>query len=126
MEPGTVHKVNFPYTRQELLAMFAMAVDEDVEKGGRYDARWKTINIWSYPWTSRAMRTASNIMGTFYCRWGAENRVYQVETDTGFSLNTLLQELGVLEMKALGVVKYGKPQSTPIRYRVRHEDLLTE
>jgi hypothetical protein len=125
MQPGTVHKVDFPYTRQELLAVFATAVDEDIEKGGRYDARWKTINIWSYPWTSRAMRTASAIMGTFYCRWGAENRVYQIETDTGFSLHTLLQELGVLEMKALGTVKYGKPQSPPIRSRVRNEGLRT-
>ena len=111
MRTSTVHQVDFPYTRQELLAVFALAVDEDVEKGGRYDARWKVINVWSHPWTSRAIRAESTLMGTFYCKWGAENRVHQIEADAGFSLNVLLQELGVLEMKALGTVKHGKPQT---------------
>jgi hypothetical protein len=112
MRTSTIHKVDFPYTRQELLAVFALAVDEDVEKGGRYDARWKALNVWSHPWTSRAMRAESTIMGTFYCTWGVEkSKVHQIETDAGFSLNTLLQELGVLELKALGLVKHGKPQT---------------
>jgi hypothetical protein len=33
--------------------------------------------------------------------------LYEIETDEGFSREDLLQELGRLERKALGVVKHG-------------------
>ena len=125
MRTSTVHQVDFPYTRQELLAVFALAVDEDVEKGGRYDARWKVINVWSHPWTSRGMRAESTIMGAFSYKWGEANTLYQIEADTGFSLNVLLQELGGLETKALGTVKYGKPQPTSIHHRLRGKEVLS-
>jgi hypothetical protein len=41
------HPVVFPYTRQELEALFRLAKEQDVEQGGRYDARSGAINIWS-------------------------------------------------------------------------------
>jgi hypothetical protein len=113
MKDSTVHIMNFPYTRQELLALFTLAVNEDVEKGGRYDARSNAINIWSHPWTPRAMRQESTIMGTFHCVWGVENRIYRIDADAGFSLHDLLQELGTLELKALGLVKHGT-RPTPL------------
>jgi hypothetical protein len=39
----TRHHVDFPYTRPELEALFRLAHVEDVEKGGRYDARSAAI-----------------------------------------------------------------------------------
>jgi hypothetical protein len=43
---------------------------------------------------------------------------YEIETDEGFSREDLLQELGRLERKALGVVKHAKRVTTsftPVR-----------
>jgi hypothetical protein len=51
-------------------------------------------------------------MGTPNFRWG-RHRPYEVETDETFSLRDLLQELGRLELTALGCVKLGEvPLST--------------
>jgi hypothetical protein len=111
MRRTTSHIVNLPYEHQELLALFTQAVREDVEKGGRYDARSDVINVWSHPWVPQSRRAASTIMGTFHCMWEQDNTIYQIEADTGFSLNVLLQELCVLELKALGRVKHGKCHS---------------
>jgi hypothetical protein len=102
-----IHTVDLRYKRQELLAVFALAVKEDVDKGGRYDARSNVINIWNQPWTPQLLRQESTIMGTFHCAWGIENRIYQVETDLGFAFDDLMRELGVLEMKALSRRKHG-------------------
>jgi hypothetical protein len=45
---STLHRLDFPYTRAELEALFRCARACDVEQGGRYDARSAT---WSYrPW----------------------------------------------------------------------------
>jgi hypothetical protein len=110
MRSTTSHPVNLPYRRQELLALFTQAVREDVEKGGRYDARSDVINIWSQPWLPQSLRPTSTIMGTFHCAWGMANTIYQIDTEQGFSVHTLLQELSVLELKALGWVKHGTCQ----------------
>jgi hypothetical protein len=99
--------VDFPYTRWELLTVFTTAVKEDVDKGGRYDARSNAINIWSHPRTPAALRQESSVMGTLHCAWGMENRIYQVETDLGFSFDDLMRELGILEIKALTCLKHG-------------------
>jgi hypothetical protein len=107
----TSHPVNLQYKRQELLALFTQAVREDVEKGGRYDARSDVINIWSQPWLPQSLRPTSTIMGAFHCAWGGANTIYQIDTDHGFSVHTLLQELCILELKALGRVKHGTCQS---------------
>jgi hypothetical protein len=73
-----------------------------VEKGGRYDARSAAINVWPHHWQHPATREESDLMGTFYCHWGEPPALWQIETDEGFSLEDLLQELGCLELKALG------------------------
>jgi len=52
----TRHTVDFHYTRQELEAIFRLANAEDVEKGGRYDARSAAINVWSHHWLNPATR----------------------------------------------------------------------
>ena len=111
MRSTTSHPVNLPYRRQELLALFTQAVREDVEKGGRYDARSDVINIWSQPWMLQSLRPTSTVMGTFYCAWGKANTIYQIDTEQGFSVHRLLQELSLLELKALGRVKHGTCQS---------------
>jgi hypothetical protein len=111
----TRHGVDFPYSRQELEALFQYAGDHDVEAGGRYDARSATVNIWSHHWRHPATREESEIIGSFYVRWGDTTMLWQIEADDGFSLEDLLQELGRLELQelgrlelqALGYVKHG-------------------
>lgn len=100
-------EVDYQYTWEELLILFAVARREDVEGGGRYDARSAAINVWTHPWTS-AMKPESTVMGTFYAAWGAENRICTIELDEGFSLEDLLKELGTLEEKALGQKIHGR------------------
>jgi hypothetical protein len=106
--------VDLRYKRQELLAVFALAVKEDVDKGGRYDARSNAINIWSHPWTPQALRQESTIMGTFHCAWEVENRIYQIETDLGFAFDDLMRELATLEMKALHRLRHGSQSGVPV------------
>ena len=84
-----------------------VAIKEDVEKGGHYDARTRAINCWTHHWLNRATRQESEIFGTFHFRWGDQPALVAILTDEGFSLEDLLQELGRLEQKALGVLKHG-------------------
>lgn len=65
----TSYTVNLRYERHELLAVFDVASAEDVEKGGRYDARGGAINVWSHHWQHPATREESEIIGTFYVNW---------------------------------------------------------
>jgi hypothetical protein len=102
----TRHPVDFPDTRQELEALFRYANEPDVEKGGRYDARSAAINVWSHHWGNSATREASETIRTFDVHWDPP-ALDEIETDEGFSLENLLQELGSLELKALGYVKHG-------------------
>jgi hypothetical protein len=103
----TRHPVDFPYTRQELETLFRYARAQDVEQGGRYDARSAAILIWSHHWQHPATREESDIIGAFYVRWGDTPVLWQIETDEGFSLEDLMQELGRLELQALGRVTHG-------------------
>jgi hypothetical protein len=110
----TRHPVDFAYTRPELEALFRYANAHDVDKGGRYDARSAAINVWSHHWAHPATKEASETLGTFYVHWAPEPRLYQIETDAGFALEDLLQELGRLELQALGYVKHGDvPREDP-------------
>jgi hypothetical protein len=101
------HPVEFSYTRQELEALFRLANEGDVEKGGRCDARSAAINIWSHHWQERAAWEESDTIGTFYFHWEPTPMLYEIQPDEGFSLEDLLQELGRLELQALGYVKHG-------------------
>jgi hypothetical protein len=90
----TRHAVDFPYTRQELEALFCYAHEHDVEKGGIYD-----------PWPDP--EPDSTTKGTFYVRWTPTPTLWQIDIDEGFSFEDLMQELGRLELQALGRVKHG-------------------
>jgi hypothetical protein len=103
----TRYAVHFPYTRQELLALFARAAQEDVDAGGRYDQRGGAINVWSHHWANAATKHDSETIGTFSVHWAEDNAISQVECDRGFALADLLHELAILEEKALGAVKHG-------------------
>jgi hypothetical protein len=103
----TKHRVDLRYTRKQLLQLFTVANQEDVEQGGRYDARSAAINVWSHSWINAATRYDSETVGTFYVHWGDENRIWLIETDDGFGLEDLLHELATLEQKALGCVIHG-------------------
>jgi hypothetical protein len=89
-------------TKPQLLLLFAVANQEDVEQGGRYDARSAAINIWSHYWSTPAARHNPETLGTVHVHWGDENRIWCTETDAGFGLDDLLRELATLEQKALG------------------------
>jgi hypothetical protein len=103
----TRHPVDFADTIQELQALFRYAHDHDVEQGGRYDARSAAINVWSPHWLNDATREESETIGSFYFRWGDTPALWEIETDEDFGLEDLMQELGRLELNALGWVKHG-------------------
>jgi hypothetical protein len=103
----TRHSVDFPYARPELDALFRYAHDHDVERGGHYDARSAAITLWSHHWQHPATREESETIGTFYVHWAPTPKLYEIETDEGFSLEDLMQALGRLELQALGYVKHG-------------------
>jgi hypothetical protein len=63
--------------------------------------------VWSHHWLDPATREGSEIVGSFYVHWGPTALLYEIEVDQGFSLEDLLQELGRLELKALGGVRRG-------------------
>lgn len=102
----TRHPVDFAYTIQELQALFHHAHARDVEQGGRYDARSAAINVWSHHWLNDATQEESETIGTFYFHWEPPV-LWEIETDEGFSLEDLMQELGRLELRTLGRVKHG-------------------
>jgi hypothetical protein len=101
-------EVDYRYSRDQLDALFALARAEDVEKGGRYDARSGAINIYTHPWNSPTMQEESTLMGSIYVFWVEENRIWQVEIEEEFSLEDLLVELGMLEEKAIGRKVHGR------------------
>jgi hypothetical protein len=102
----TPYPVDFAYTPQELQALFRYAHDHDVAKGGRYDARSAAISVWSRHWQHPTTREESETIGTFYVPWNPPV-LFEIETDEGFRLDDLMQELGRLELRALGYVKHG-------------------
>jgi hypothetical protein len=103
----TRHPVDFPYTRPEQEALFRLAHEEDVEKGGRYDDRSAVINLWSHHWQHPATHHDSEILGTFYFAWGEPLHLREIESEEGFTLEDLMGAFGRLELNALGYVKHG-------------------
>ena len=100
------HPVDFTYTPQELQALFRYAREQDVEHGGHYDTRSAAIIMWSHHWAHPATREESEAIVTFDVHWEPP-AIYEIETDEGVSLDDLMQELGRLELNALGRVKHG-------------------
>ena len=95
-------EVEYRYTREELQALFDVAHGEHVARDGRYEAQSGVLTIYTQPWNMAEMQAESPRMGSFAAVWGQGNRIWQIELDTGFSLEDLLEELGTLEEKALG------------------------
>jgi hypothetical protein len=105
---ATAVEVEYRYTREDLKAIFDLVYEEDIERGGRYDARSGAINVYTHPWDTEMMRLESTLMGSFYAAWGQGNLIWQIETEEGFSLDDLLEELGTLEEKACGRKIHGR------------------
>jgi hypothetical protein len=101
-----MHQVDLRYSKEELLILFDLATQEDVDKGGRYDCRGGAINVWSHARTNAATRYDSATIGAFYVNW-LEEHIYRIETDENFDLADLLHELAMLELKAFGDTKHG-------------------
>jgi hypothetical protein len=51
------------------------------------------INLWSYHWQQPATRQKSEIIDSFYCRWGETTALWQIETEGGVTLEDLLEDL---------------------------------
>ena len=64
-----------------------------VERGGHYDAWSMAINLWSYRWQQPATRQKSEIIDSFYCRWGETTALWQIETEGGVTLEDLVEDL---------------------------------
>jgi hypothetical protein len=105
---ATAVEVNYRYTREDLQAIFDLVYEEDVERGGRYDGRSGAINIYTHPWDRETIRRESTLMGSFSAAWGQGNLIWQIEAEKGFSLDALLEELGMLEEKAVGRKIHGR------------------
>lgn len=106
----TPHSTDLRYTVPELKALFDVARREDVEWGGRYDARRAAINLWTQPWPQGCLSPLtgeSTLLGTWYFQGGTAPRLWQISTDAEATLTDLLQELGGLELKALWRLKHG-------------------
>jgi hypothetical protein len=103
----TAHHVTLAYSREELLALFTLAREADVERGGRYDARSGCIHVWTHRWDVPAAKQESALMGTLYVNWVTET-VWKIDCEEGFGLADLLRELAVLEAQALGYRKHGQ------------------
>ena len=101
-----MHQVDLRYTKEELLTIFAIATQEDVDLGGHYHCYGGAIHLWSHPWNNAAARYDSSPLGAFYVNW-LEEHIYRIETEEGFNLTDLLHELAMLELKALGDIKHG-------------------
>jgi hypothetical protein len=100
------HAVDFACTPQTLQAIFRCAREQDVERGEHDNTCSAAINVWSYHWAHPATREESETIGPFDGHWDPPV-LDEIETDEGFSLEDLMQELGWLELNALGGVKYG-------------------
>ena len=58
------YEVDLRYSEAELRAIFVRAHVEDVETGGRYDARSAAINIWSHSWINEPCASRKLVLGT--------------------------------------------------------------
>jgi hypothetical protein len=109
--PHTVsHIVDFPYTRAELDALFAMA-----RTIGSDNDRWSaasacTIQVRAPQEQRAAGKGASTLVGNFYVNW-ITYTLQHIECAEGYDLADLLHELAILEQQALGCVKHGTAQA---------------
>jgi hypothetical protein len=109
------HSEDFAYTPEEPQALSRDGHDHSIKQGGCDDARSAAINVRAHRWAHPATHEASETIGTFYVTWDPP-ALWGIETDEGFGLEDLMQELGRLELRALGRVKHGDvPHGEPPR-----------
>jgi hypothetical protein len=80
--------------------------DEDREWWRQPRERQADINVWSHHWLNDATQEESETIGTFYVHWDPP-MLDVIETDEGFGIEDLMQELGRVELNTLGGVKHG-------------------
>ena len=94
------------YTHEQGLRAFWRARDDDVERGGIYDARSAAITIWSDSWTSWAQQAASTMVGTIYVAWHMPDEthctVYQLDVELGWGREDVERHLTRLFGAAAG------------------------
>lgn len=102
------------YGADAMRRIWRKARDEDVEQGGRFDARSAAINLYSQPWPTDGSRDESELMGTAYFVWGNENRLdrIEVEDDEKFTEEEVLRAFAGLIERAL---KQGVDHAEPYR-----------
>lgn len=99
--------VSLGYSGDDLRRVFGLARREDIHAGGVYDARAAVINVWSRPWSSPDSKWKSEILCSFYFRWGRETGLWCVEWPDGATEEQAYAALGRLETAALGRTEYG-------------------
>ena len=105
---ATCHEVEFRYTHHEIEILFFTARFRDVKKGGRYHTRPGTIEVWRHNSVDDAAQHDAESIGTFYFHKGNKNHLWMIVCNEGSSLDDLLQELWILEEKALPGTKHGR------------------
>jgi hypothetical protein len=48
--------------------------------------------VWPHHWQHPVTREKSEIIDSFYCRWGVTPALWQIETEGGVTLDDLLQD----------------------------------
>ena len=86
----------------------AVEVNYRYTRGGQYSGRSGAIYVYTHPWDHEAMTLESTLMGTFSVAWGQGNLIWRIDVEEGFSVETLLEELGMLEQKAIGRKIHGR------------------
>lgn len=100
--------VELPYDRARMNALFDIAKELDLDKGGRYGSRQAAIQIWTHPWVPRVLARESTHMTTLFFHWGDPGYLYAIDVMEHFDSDAALSELARLETLALGQVMYGQ------------------
>jgi hypothetical protein len=96
---------DFLYTRQELDALVQTGQAPIVGPEHRHEQRTLWVTRWCHTYTPPER------MGSFGFHEVPAPRLWVIETGEGYTLADLLQELGRLELQALGYVKYGQEKA---------------
>jgi hypothetical protein len=98
--PPVKHATNTIVSRQQALDAMRRASEQDVEKGGIYDARSAAINIWSYAWDTPESRLASELVGTIYLDWHTPHdelaTIRQLDVEQGWELADVEKHVALL------------------------------
>jgi len=99
--------VSLEYERRELKRMWRYALDHDLLKGGVYDARSASVNVWTRDWGTVDDKVRSELAYCYYFAWGRECRLWCVEHSLAARASQAWEALGAWELAAVGRVVYG-------------------